>query len=338
MTAKLIRRARRILTATQSRPADSDVQSTFDHDQLGNAFRVALVSNQPLYFEPYVEALANSLGALGATVATYSDLNSLADSEAVILVGLHCFPPADVERLRRHRLVVGVQTEQLATIRQGAPQFGAKRLAKVQETVRHVDAVFDWSRENCHYLMTIHPVVEAVPYGFIEAWSGVENPDAASAAIRFDLGFVGSIDALSGRRRRILDELQSLFSVHPTSINVWRDDKMAVIAQCRIMLNLHVEASGVFESPRFFDVLGNGRALVSEVVCDPWPFKAGVDFLETTVLNLAATVERLLADSELRERVAAAGMATARAHGLDVAASIMMRRLIIAHQQRSVRA
>lgn len=318
--------------ARQSTVAPDEMRSHvatrgFDHDRLGDIFRVALIAGSD-GFSPYAATMATALAGLGVDVTVHRRDDAIPDGEAAVLIGLHRFAPSRVRALRRTRTVAAVQTEQLTTPMQGAPRFGAHQLPKIISALPHLDVVVDWSRENVSLLRSSHPRVAVVPFGLIEADL---HPSVRTVTPSYDLVFIGHVEALDGRRRRLLDQLAATFTVHPTVSGAWGADKFARFAEARIVLNLHVEASAVFESPRFFDVLGARRPLLSEPVHDPWPFLSGRDFQEATVLDLERQVTRLLEDAALRERLVTSGRATAEANSMDVSAATLLRLLMIAH-------
>lgn len=319
-------RPRRSKAADEGRrPA---VTPGFDHDKLGGTFRVALIVGHSHSFGAYAMALATALSGLGADVTVHGPNDAVPAGEVAILIGLHRFTRDRVRALRRTCTVVAVQTEQLMSAMQGAPSFGALRLPKILPLLPYVDLVIEWSRENARVLGTQHPRVAVVPFGLIESDL---YPSLPTVTPLYDLAFIGHVDALNGRRRRILEQLAVTFTVHPMTSGAWGADKFAVFSEARIVLNLHVEASAVFESPRFFDVMGARRPLVSEPVHDPWPFLPGRDFQETTVLDLERQVARLLEDAPLRERLAASGRVTAETNSMGVSAAMFLRLLLVAH-------
>lgn len=325
-------RSRRLSIIAERRRANA-TSDRFDHDRIGQTFRIALIAGHPHSFGPYATALAASLSGLGAHVSVHGPDDVIPSGEAAVLIGLHRFTRDQVRALRRTRTVAAVQTEQLTTPMQGATRFGSHRLPKILSALPHVDLVIDWSRENARLLRSHHPRVAVTPFGLLEADLHPSGPSGSAVTPTYDLAFIGHVDALDGRRRRILDQLAATFTVHPTVRGAWGPDKFAVFAEARIVLNLHVEASAVFESPRFYDVFGARRPLLSEPVHDPWPFRPGRDFQEATVLDLERQVARLLEDASLRERLVAAGRATAEAHGMDMSAATLLRLLLVAHHR-----
>lgn len=320
--------------------ASGDV-AAFDPDALGSPFRVAVIHDRPNYFGPFAAALKDELQARGVEILEAVKGAQTRVPDAIVVVGLHCFDPAQIRDVAgsEHAVIAGVQTEQLATPRQGAPQFGSRRLRRVLRALPICDVVFDWSAENTRWLGERHPNVQFLPYGLIEARHWSESLDAIEP--RFDIGFIGSLDAVSGRRRRLLDALAHDFSVHPgpdeATGGIWGVEKIRMMKECRVVLNLHAEASAVFEAPRFFDALGAGLALISEPVHDPFPFRSGIDFAEASTLDLSAVVGQLLVDAPRRQQLAAAGQATARRNGMEVTARMVLRALLIGAHARSVR-
>ena len=322
-------RSRRVTAAVDEGPV-SATASGFDHDRLGGTFRVALLVGQTHSFGPYATSLATALAGLGVAVTVHGPDEAIPAGEAAVLVGLHRFMRDRVRVLRRTRTVAAIQTEQLATPMQGATRFGSHRLPRILSALPHVDLVVDWSRENARFLQAHHPRVAVAPFGLLEADLYPASPTAEPV---YDLAFIGHVDALGGRRRQILDQLAATFTIHPTACGAWGADKFAVFAEARVVLNLHVEASAVFESPRFYDVLGARRPLLSEPVHDPWPFRPGRDFQEATVLDLERQVKRLLDDAPRRERLVASGRATAEANSMDESAATLLRLLLVAHHR-----
>lgn len=301
----------------------------FDQDRLGQMFRVALIVGSD-GFSAYAASLATALEGLDVDVTVHRLDDAIPTGEAAVLIGLHRFTLSRVRALHRTRTVAAIQTEQLATPMQGAPQFGTHKLPITLRALPHLDVVVDWSRENARLLRAHHPRVAVVPFALIEAdlYQAVDTVTPS-----YDLAFIGHVDALDGRRRKILSQLAANFTVHPTVHGAWGPDKFAVFTDARIVLNLHVEASAVFESPRFYDVLGARRPLLSEPVHDPWPFLPGRDFQEATVLDLERQVRRLLEDAPQRERLAASGRATAEANSMDVSAATLLRLLLVAYHR-----
>jgi hypothetical protein len=328
---RIVRIGRRRIAERRSRRTSRTLDPTFVHDTLGGTFRIRIVTDRPDYFGPYADALARELKELGAQPSVHHVLDDeLPDGEAVIVIGLHRFAPDRLRTLGLTSVVAAIQTEQLATPLQGAPRFGSRRIANVLSALPHVDLTLDWSRENATLLREHHPAVGVVPYGFIEADL---YPRRDPVTPTYDLAFLGNVDALDGRRRRILQQLGDRFHIHPNINDAWGADKFAVFRQARIVLNLHVEASAVFESPRFYDVLGAGLPLLSEAVHDPWPFRAGADFEVTSILRLERDIQNLLDDEPLRQRLAATGRRTALANGLDVTAGRLLEVLLVTHQR-----
>lgn len=322
---------RRLLRRANGRPP-----APYGHEDLGQNFSIEVVFRErnKRYFEPYGEALGAALRRLGPHVMVRSGDEFASDADATILIGIHEFSVKAIDSLAQRRVVVGIQTEQLAAPEQGAERFGSVRISAVRDAVLNLDAVIDWSATNAALLARWHPVVDHVPYGFVEidSFRLAEHPTPT-----FDLAFVGDVTALTGRRGRILHQLGSHFSVNPVHRGVWGAAKFALLQDCRIALNLHVEASGVYEAPRFYDILGAGIPLVSEPVNDPFPFESGRDFVEGHIVNLTAIIHELLQDRDRRELLAENGRTTARRFGIEASARQILRRVFIAHARGAAR-
>jgi hypothetical protein len=293
---------------------------------LEESVHVAIVAGNKNYFGPYAVGLAQAFERIGIQAKVLSKEQSLLDFDAIILVGLHEFSPTQLKRLRRSRAIIGVQTEQLTSPLQGAQRFGSYHIAKIYTLLPCVDAIVEWSRENTQVLSVKHERVLHLPYGLNEAEYHSEDIEVSP---RYDIAFIGDIDALDGRRRVILGELGRHFSVHPTHMGVWGRDKFRVFAESQIAINLHVESSAVFESPRFFEAFGARRPLVSEPVHDPWPFRVGHEFLEASVLDFVAVVDHLLGDSARQGQLVEAARRRASEYGLEQVAAGLRTLLIV---------
>jgi hypothetical protein len=80
----------------------------------------------------------------------------------------------------------------------------------------------------------------------------------------YDIGFNGTI---SGRRKKILDQLATTFTVL-TSTN-WGDKRDAELGQCRVLINIHYDTDYmIFESARCEPWLAAGVPVISELSID----------------------------------------------------------------------
>jgi hypothetical protein len=80
----------------------------------------------------------------------------------------------------------------------------------------------------------------------------------------YDIGFNGSI---SGRRKKILDQLATTFTVL-TSTN-WGDKRDQELGQCRVLINIHFDTDYmIFESARCEPWLAAGVPVISELSID----------------------------------------------------------------------
>ncbi len=306
----------------------------FDHDEVGGRFPIVIAHRAEDYFGNYSRDLVQNMRALGVDAILEDPFSTGGDALAVVLVGVHEFSADEILRLRRDSIVAAIQTEQLLTKQQGGYLRGARQGRHALAVLPLVDAAFDWSRANIAALDSTGITAQHINYGLIEYQEFAHA--VSDCAEEYDLVFIGGLGAAGSRRSRILERLSDRFSIYPKTQH-WGREKYAALLKSRIALNIHAEPAAIFEAPRFFDVLGAGRTLVSEGVLDPRPFFAGRDFAEVTLGNIESEIERLLGDASARARLGMAGRATAFEHGMERSALTILKALLAAHQRLDVR-
>lgn len=131
------------------------------------------------------------------------------------------------------------------------------------------------------------------------------------AAEDIDVLFVGS---LNERRCCVIDELREMGMAVTTAFNVYGEERDALVARAKIVLNFHLYSAKVFEIVRVSYMLANRKCVVSEPGRDPFieaPLKDGVAFASYD--DLADTCARLLDDPGERARLASRGFDAIRA-------------------------
>ncbi len=221
---------------------------------------------------------------------------------AVVLVGIHKYRKREMRLLGRQAVVCGIQTEQLTSRVQGARTFGSRHAYAITEAVAEADIVVDWHVSGRETLRKLHPHVVHVPHGGYLDWATGEKRGRRE----HDVLFLGTASPTS-RRGRILAVLQRQFSFYPRHQGIWGEEKLNAMDSSRLLLNLHYEASLVFESPRFFEALSRGICVVSEGVANSHPLREGIDFIPLNVMNMASVISDVLDNEPLRLRVANAG-------------------------------
>jgi hypothetical protein len=167
-----------------------------------------------------------------------------------------------------------------------------------------LDLVVVISEDRREFLAERGVEAEVVPRGYHPSFGS-----DLGAERDVDVLFLGALDV--PRRRRILRGLERA-GVDVLARGDWRDPRYwgapraALLNRAKISLNLS-RHSGQFSGDRFTLSMGNGALVVSEPAHRPAPFRPGEHYLEAPVSDLAATISRILADEEERQRIATAG-------------------------------
>lgn len=304
----------------------------FDHDSMDDRFRITIVATTE-YFIPYQERLAMAWRFMGLSVSTANSFENIpGDKEkaphAIVVIGPHLFHNRKHRRRLANCLFIAIQTEQIPNVHQGGLHYAQHRLAWVLYWAPQYDLIFEWSRSTAAFLNRINIPALHVPHGFLAA-----TPSHFRETIprKYDLLFLGSLSTLRGRRARAIDRLSQMYTIHPATDGVWGKKKFRAMCESKVVLNLQAEASMLFPSPRVFEALSMQCCLVSEPMADPYPFKAGRDYVESPLSLMARSLDVFLNDENKREQIAQRGYATTQEHGLQISAQKMLNHIMHRH-------
>jgi hypothetical protein len=87
---------------------------------------------------------------------------------------------------------------------------------------------------------------------------------------------------------------------------VWGTERADLLRRSRVVVNV-ARVPGDFIGVRLVLVIAAGAVVVSEPMTDPFPFVAGVHFVEAPLEGLLAAARELEADEPRRRRIAEAG-------------------------------
>jgi hypothetical protein len=253
----------------------------------GGRFAV-VVASPPGYthgaaFAEVADSLREGLRALGCDVATAAE-----PGRWVVLLGVHLLdgdPPAGA---------ILYNLEQV-----GAGAFVTDRY--LDRLRRH--RVWDYSTANVRALAARGISAALVPVGHspcLERILGAEEED-------IDVLFYGSVNA---RRHAILADLVRRGVRVTCAFNCYGEERDALIARSKLVLNVHFYEPGVFEIVRVSYLLANGRAVVSEGPAEPG-FEGAVAFAPRGAL--ADRCVELLGDPAERARLGERGREVMRA-------------------------
>jgi len=162
--------------------------------------------------------------------------------------------------------------------------------------------VWDYSERNISALKTLYGIENATlcGIGYMPALSRIPEEEED-----IDVLFVGSIN---DRRKAVLDKIAGQGKNLAVAYNSYGEERDAMIARAKLVLNLHYFDAQVFEIVRVSYLLANRKCVVSETGHDEAleaPLRNGVAFVPYE--SLAATCLQLLENEEERRRLAEAG-------------------------------
>ncbi len=183
----------------------------------------------------------------------------------------------------------------------------ARYVRELASLARTVDRVVVTSRDRQVALREYGLNAEAVPFGYSAATAGpITPPDRGSR----DLPYVslGLFDERLAGRRSVVRAWQAEEPRLTVLDGVWGKERGDLLRRSRLVLNMG-RTPGNFVGVRLVLALAAGAVVVSEPMTDPFPFVAGVHFVEAPVDGLLDAARDLHADEPRRRRIANAGQA-----------------------------
>lgn len=286
------------------------VQSLFARKAVANpvrgadASRFALVLIRPKnrvhmsVFREIVEVVQAGLARLGYATGVVE--NEFVGNARNVIFASHVLPPQYVDLIPASAVLYNF--EQIEPARDTLQFFLRKLAPRFQ--------IWDYSRYNVEQLAALgcRHNVRYVPLGYMPELTRIDRAQEQD----IDVFFSG---AMSPRRERAIEALRSRGLGVTVVSNVYGAERDRLIARAKVVLNLHYhENTRVFEVPRVFYLLANGKAVVTER-------DAELD-IETDLLDavVAAPYERLadacwdlVHDPQRRAALGEAGMKCMRA-------------------------
>ena len=226
------------------------------------------------------------------------------------------FPLFDAPLQQRHEAAavsIGVATEQ-----PGTPWFDTSL-----EWCRFGRRALDINLLGVDALRAAGVTVQHLPLGAVESMTAVP----AGLERTHDVVFLGGLDP---RRAAVLAGLAPTLWRYATELRLFRfdrpirpqtpgvvfgNDKYRLLAQSRLLLNVHRERPGHGHAPAYFEwarmveAMANGCVVVTEPSEGYAPLVAGEHFVEAPTDQLGATIEQLLGQPERIVRIADAARA-----------------------------
>lgn len=187
----------------------------------------------------------------------------------------------------------------------------ATNLREFERLARTVDRQVVTSRDRRAALLEYGLNAEVVPYGYSAAVAGpITPPDRGNRDLAFvSLGQPNSPPA--GRRSVVERWVERLPAEEPRLTvldGVWGRERGDLLRRSRVVVSV-ARVPGEFSGVRLVLAIAAGAVVVSEPMTDPFPFVAGVHFVEAPLEGLLDAARELHADEPRRRRIAEAGQA-----------------------------
>jgi hypothetical protein len=167
--------------------------------------------------------------------------------------------------------------------------------------------VWDYSARNIETLAALGVRASLCGIGYMPGLTRIP----AAAARDIDVLFIGSVNP---RRGEVLHEIKAHGAAVHVAFDCYGEERDALIARAKIVLNLHFYPAKLFEIVRVSYLLANRACVVSEMGLDTEleaPFLGGIGF--SSYGGLVQACLRLLGDDAARQRIAAKGFEKMRA-------------------------
>jgi hypothetical protein len=186
----------------------------------------------------------------------------------------------------------------------------AKNLRELARLARITDRVVVTSRDRRVALAEHGVNAEAVPFGYAAETAGPITPAGQGSR---DLAFVflGIVDPRVAGRRSIVSRWRAEEPRLTVLDDLWGAERGDLLRRSRIILNVG-RTPGNFVGMRLVMAIAAGAVVVSEPMADPFPFVAGVHFVEAPLGGLLDAARGLCADEPRRRAIADAGQALLR--------------------------
>jgi SAM-dependent methyltransferase len=217
-------------------------------DEVKSLMRIAILVHPCIVnvLQKVVVMLTEGLREIGIESEIVHESRSTLASRVIVL-GANFFPTSEFDSLPRNTIIFNVENS--------SSQFMTNEYTRVLRRF----AVWDYDQSNATDLAQI--LVRPVHY-FRMLYVGQLKRIVACTQKDIDVLFFGSFNA---RRGAILDALRARGLVVKAVFGVFGVELDALIARSRLVINIHFYDNGRLEMIRLFDLLANGRPVVTEL-------------------------------------------------------------------------
>ena len=198
-------------------------------------------------FIELAELVCYGLRDLGYTAAVNE--NSILNESRNIIIGCHLLDPASANKLPPSSIILN--TEQLYN----DEDYWVKKITDWTSRFE----TWDYSRLNLEKLLSLtHSKLGFLSIGYHRELARIKSADEQD----IDVLFYGSVN---DRRQKILTDLTNAGLKVQAVFGIYGPTRDALIARSKVVLNMHLYKSQIFEIVRVFYLMINAKAVVGEV-------------------------------------------------------------------------
>lgn len=269
---------------------------------------VLLSPHQNAFFAELADVLVFELTAAGVDARLLAEPETLEPTAADVFVMLppHEWVAIEGDSWLREPAVAA------RTIGIGAEQPNSGFFRRNAEIGRGLGRLFDFSARTVDAFLVAGIDAAHLPFGYTARWDRFRDDGNTEGP---DVVFLGNF---KNRRLDALARMSTTLGRHRTHLVLgdntapntassrWfvaGDDKRALLASSKVLLNIHQSTEPYFEWLRFTEAALCGTVMLSEPATHAEPYVAGEHFVQASLASMADELEHLLTDHEHRNRV-----------------------------------
>ncbi len=270
--------------------------------------RFAVVANNQIFVN-FRDAMVRSLkynGFEAESCKTIDDI-SLLEKENKVDVVIVINPTINKLPTDKKKLWVAFQTEHLDTIENGGISYGSVNKRRLLSVIHKYDVVVDMKGYNVKPLKKLckrNANIVKFPYFYYDDLT-LKYSNVRCERDKYDIMFLGRLPGVDGRRKHIIEYLQTKYNVAPIRLDLYGENKYVALKESKICLNLHCETSLHEEPERMLDYFANGCFVLSERMNGAYEFVEGEDYDTFYLTNICEKIDYYLANEKERNKMAA---------------------------------
>jgi len=269
---------------------------------------VLLSPHQNAFFSELADVVASELQAMGVESRIVHEPHEITPDARDVFVLL---PPHEWVAIEGDAWLADDRVA-ARTIGISAEQPGSSFFQRNADVARRLGAAFDFSRRAVDAFRAIDIDAQHLLFGYTTRWDRFREDGNLDGP---DVVFMGNfkerrLDALGGMAVSLGSHWSHLVLGDNTAPNtgssrwfVAGDDKRALLASTKVLLNIHQADEPYFEWLRFTEAALCGAAVLTEPSSHSQPYVAGLHFATAAVTDMAAALDDLLADDARRRQL-----------------------------------